>query len=46
VIQVEAVRQARQEARSWEEIGDALGIARQSAHTRFRDVVDGEDDHT
>lgn len=34
----EAVLLARSQDRSWEDIGDALGITKQSAHERFRDL--------
>ncbi|MFC5930946.1 hypothetical protein D6T64_12190 [Cryobacterium melibiosiphilum] len=29
------ISQARAEGRTWQEIGDALGVTRQSAHERF-----------
>lgn len=32
------VRHARQDGATWEQIGDALGTTRQSAHERFRHV--------
>jgi len=36
--QVEAinVKLARERGWSWEQIGDALGVSRQSAHTKYR----------
>lgn len=34
-LTVDAVRLARQQDRSWTQIGEALGITRQSAHSRF-----------
>jgi hypothetical protein len=33
-VEAAAVARARQEGWSWEQIGDALGVSRQSAHTK------------
>lgn len=39
-LEVKAVAVARASGRSWTEIGDALGVSRQAARERFREVVD------
>lgn len=36
-LTTEAVRLARRQDRSWQQVGGALGITRQSAHKRFGD---------
>jgi hypothetical protein len=35
-IEARSVRLARQRDWSWEQIGDALGVSRQSIHTKYR----------
>jgi hypothetical protein len=42
----ERVILAWQEGNTWQEIADALGMTRQSAHERFRSLVDGTDHPT
>jgi hypothetical protein len=37
---VRAVRAARAEDRSWTEIGDSLGVTKQSAFSKYRALVD------
>ena len=34
-VEAAAVAHARQEGWSWEQIGDALGVARQSVHAKY-----------
>lgn len=34
-VEVTAVARARQQGWSWEQIGDALGVSRQSAHAKY-----------
>lgn len=34
-VEAAAVAHARQEGLSWEQIGDALGVSRQSIHTKY-----------
>ena len=35
-VESEHVRIAREHGWSWEQIGDALGVSRQSVHTKYR----------
>jgi hypothetical protein len=37
-VQGEAVKAARHRARTWEEIGEAMGVTRQAAWARFGDA--------
>jgi hypothetical protein len=41
---VQAVRAARADQASWSQIGDALGVTKQSAFNKFRASVDGGND--
>jgi hypothetical protein len=34
-VEAAAVARARQQGWSWEQIGDALGVSRQSAHAKY-----------
>ena len=40
-IRITAITLARHAGCSWEHIGEALGMSRQTAHKRFAGVVDG-----
>jgi hypothetical protein len=42
-VEMGAVRAARREGRSWGEIATMLGVTRQSAWERWRDVADWEE---
>jgi Homeodomain-like domain len=35
-VEAEQVRAARQQGWTWEQIGDALGVSRQSVHAKYR----------
>ncbi|HWI30866.1 MAG TPA: helix-turn-helix domain-containing protein [Microbacterium sp.] len=35
-VEAEQVRAARDQGWSWEQIGDALGVSRQSIHAKYR----------
>lgn len=37
-VEARSVRQARERGWSWEQIGDALGVSRQSIHTKYREL--------
>jgi hypothetical protein len=34
-VEADHVRSAREKGRSWQQIGDALGVTRQSVHTKY-----------
>jgi hypothetical protein len=40
-VRAEAIRVARALGCSWEQVGDALGMSRQTAHKRFGHVLNG-----
>jgi DNA-directed RNA polymerase specialized sigma24 family protein len=35
-VEAASVARAREQGWSWEQIGDALGVSRQSVHTKYR----------
>ncbi len=38
-VEARSVRTARERGWSWEQIGDALGVSRQSVHSKYREGV-------
>ena len=36
-VEADQVRSAREKGWSWQQIGDALGITRQSVHTKYKE---------